>query len=180
MPIVSPQIRVRHPAHFLIGEDSIVDDFCYFSTRVQVGRACHIGSSCSVAGGVAHLFTLGDYSSVGSGVRIWCTSDDFVNDLVTIIPAAAGPIKAHLIEGDVTFGCFTAVGSNSVVMPGNTIPDGTVVGALSYVPARFRFEPWAVYAGMPVRLIGRRNKDSVMAQVQALDDALHVQGGHRG
>ena len=158
----------------MIGEDSIVDDFCYFSTRVRVGRASHIASGCSIAGGPAWEFVLGDYSSLSSGVKIWCTSDDFVNDLVTIIPAAAGRVKTHLIEGDVTVGHFTAIGSNSVVMPDNRIPDGTAIGALSFVPARFAFEPWSVYAGTPIRLLRRRNRDNVLAQVAKLDEALHV------
>jgi len=174
MSIISPNIRVRYPEHFLIGEDSIVDDFCYFSTRIRVGRASHIASGCTIAGGPAHQFTLGDYSSISSGVRIWCTSDDFVNDIVTIVPHAAGAVKTSLIEGDVWMGHYTAIGANSVVMPGNTIPDGTVIGALSFVPARFTFEPWAVYAGAPIRLLGPRNRENVMAQVRRLDGALKV------
>ncbi len=174
MSIVSAHIRVRHPEHFVIGEGSIVDDFCYFSTRVRVGRASHIASGCSVAGGPDRQFTLGDYSSLSSGVKVWCTSDDFVNDIVTIIPAEAGAVKTHLIEGDVAIGDFTAVGSNAVVMPGNVIPEGTVVGALSFVPPRFAFEPWSVYAGTPIRLVGRRNRENVLAQVRLLDSALQV------
>lgn len=174
MLIISPNIRVRNPEHFVVGDDSIVDDFCYFSTRVRIGRASHVASGCSVAGGPAHEFTLGDYSSLSSGVKIWCVSDDFVNDLVTIIPAAAGHVKTHLIEGDVHIGNFTAVGSNAVVMPGNDIPEGTVIGALSFVPPRFSFEPWSVYAGTPIRLIGRRNRENVIAQVRQLDTALGI------
>ena len=174
MPIISSHIRVRHPEHFVVGDDSIVDDFCYFSTRVRIGRASHVASGCSVAGGVSFQFTLGDYSSLSSGVKVWCTSDDFVNDIVTIVPAAAGAVKTHLIEGDVSIGDFTAVGSNSVVMPGNEIPEGTVVGALSFVPPRFAFEPWSVYAGAPVRLVGRRNRENVLSQIRRLDEALGV------
>ena len=174
MPMISPNIRVRVPEHFIVGEDSIVDDYCYFSTRVRIGRASHVASGCSVAGGASHQFTLGDYSSLSSGGENWCTSGDFVNDIVTIVPAAAGTVKTHLIEGDVVIGNFTAVGSNSVVMPGNEIPDGTVIGALSFVPPRFTFEPWSVYAGTPIRLIRRRNKDNVLSQIKQLDRALQV------
>jgi acetyltransferase-like isoleucine patch superfamily enzyme len=174
MPIISSHIRVRHPEHFVVGADSIVDDFCYFSTRVRIGRASHVASGCSIAGGVSFQFTLGDYSSLSSGVKVWCTSDDFVNDIVTIIPAAAGSVKTHLIEGDVSVGHFTAVGSNSVVMPGNEIPEGTVIGALSFVPPRFAFEPWSVYAGAPIRLVGRRNRVNVLSQIRRLDEALGV------
>src|SRR3989338_395879 len=141
MPIISPNIRVRHPEAWVVGDGSIVDDFCYFSTKVRIGRFAHIASGCSVAGGGEYTFTLGDYSSLSSGVKVWCASDDFVNDVVTILPPEWGAIKEHLITGDVTCGPLTAVGANSVVMPRNIIPEGTVIGAVSFVPPGFSFEP---------------------------------------
>lgn len=168
-PIISPNIRVRHPEFFVIEDHSVVDDFCYFSTKVAVGRCSHIASGCSVAGGVDRQFTLGRYSSLSAGVRIWCVSDDFVNDVITIMPSGIGQVKTRLIVGDVSFGDYTGVGSNSVLMPGNQIPTGTVIGALSFVPARFQFEPWSVYAGNPIRLLRPRNRDAVLGQVEKLD-----------
>ena len=175
MPIISQNIRVRHPEHFTVGENSIVDDFCYFSTRVRIGDFSHIASGCSVAGGVARLFQLGDYCSLSSGVKIWCTSDDFVNDLVAIFPPwveEAGPIKEHLITGDVIMADFTAVGANSVVMPLNHIPEGAVIGSLSFVPPNFDFEPWTVYAGVPARPVKPRNKEAVMKQLSKIKERL--------
>ena len=171
-PIVSPNARIRHPEQFVIGEYSIVDDFSYFSTRVSIGLCSHIASGCSVAGGRGHLFTLGDFCSLSSGVKIWCSSDDFVNDIVTIIPPGVTDVKQHVIAGDVTFANCTAVGSNSVVMPANHIPEGTVIGAVSFVPTAFPFEAWSVYAGSPIRLVGRRNRESVSAQAQRLREQL--------
>ena len=166
--IVSPNTRIRHPQHFSIGPYSIVDDFCYISTRVRIGLCSHIASGCSIAGGVDQQFTLGDFCSLSSGVKIWCTSNDFVNDLVCIVPEAAGDIGAHPIAGDVAMANYTGIGANSVVMPANDIPEGTVIGALSFVPARFAFEPWSVYAGTPVRRIGERNRAAVLDQAQRM------------
>lgn len=167
-PIISASIRVRHPQHFEVGEDSIIDDFSYFSTKVRVGRCSHIASCCTVAGGVDRLFTLGDFSSVSAGVRIWCASDDYRRDLVALIPAGVEDPKEHLIVGDVTLGDYTAVGSNSTIMPGNTIPEGTVIGAQSYVPVRFAFEPWTVYAGVPIQRVGDRDREAVLRQASEL------------
>lgn len=175
MPIISKNIRVRYLKHFIVGENSIVDDFCYFSTRVQIGGFSHIASGCSVAGGVARLFKLGNYCSLSSGVKIWCTSDDYVNDIIAIFPSwleEAGPIKEHLITGDVIMEDFTAVGANSVVMPLNHIPEGTTIGALSSVPPNFDFKPWSVYAGIPIRFIRPRNKESVMRQLSEIQERI--------
>lgn len=166
--IISPNCRIRHPEHFIVGDHSIVDDYCYFSARVTIGKCTHIANGCSIAGGRGYHCQIGDFSSLSSGVKVWCASDDFVNDVVALPPPGMENPKTHMIGGDVTFGNYTAVGSNSVIMPNNKIPEGTVIGALSYVPPNFAFEPWSVYAGIPIRKIGPRNKKSVLAQVEKL------------
>lgn len=174
-PIISKNIRLRHPDHFRVGDFSIIDDFSYFSTRVEIGRCSHIASNCTIGGGVERLFKLGDFSSISAGCRIWCVSDDFSEDLVTVIPSGLKDVKKHLHTGDVIFQNYTACGANSVVLPHNIIPEGTVIGALSLVPTQFQFEPWSVYAGNPIRLIKRRNKSQVLSEVEALETQLTSQ-----
>lgn len=171
-PIISPNSRIRHPEFFEVGEGSIVDDYCYFSTQVRIGRFSHIASGCSVAGGPDRLFTFGDFSSLSSGVKIWCTSDDFVNDIVTIIPPGIDSPKEHLIIGDVTLERLTALGSNSVVMPDNHIPEGVTIGALSFVPPRYPFSAWTVYAGTPIRPVKPRNREAVLRQLEIIERQL--------
>ena len=156
----------------MVGEGSIVDDYCYFSTRIDVGRYSHIAAGCHVGGGSARTFRLGDFSSLSAGVKVWCTSDDFVNDVVMIMPSGLEDVKDHVISGDVAFGRCTAVGSNTVVMPDNDVPEGTAIGALSFVPARFAFEPWSVYAGTPIRKVRDRNRTKVLAQVERIEAHL--------
>jgi acetyltransferase-like isoleucine patch superfamily enzyme len=178
-PIISPMTRLRHPDLVEVGDYSIIDDFCYVSTRTRIGRCCHVASGCSIAGGKDRLFVFEDFGSLSSGVKIWCTSDDFVNDLVTIPPPGAGPIKEHLISGDVIVGPCSAIGSNSIVMPDNHLPEGTAIGALSFVPVRYPFEPWTVYAGVPIRPIKKRNRAAVLAQRDKLEAFLRAQAHRR-
>lgn len=171
-PIISQTIRIRHREHFHVGVGSIIDDFCYFSTQVVIGCWSHVASGCSIAGGIQRRFSLGDFSSLSSGVKVWCTSDDFVKDVVTILPPGCPSIKDHLIEGDVAIGDYTAVGANAVIMPGNQIPEGVAIGALSYVPTNFSFEPWSVYAGIPIRFVKQRDKSNVRRQVDLIKHFL--------
>lgn len=176
-PIISTSIRIRHPEQFTVGEGSIVDDYCYFSTRVRIGSWSHVANNCSVAGGAARQFTLGDYSSLSAGVRIWCVSDDYVRGIVMILPPGLGEqAKEGLITGDVVLGDMTAVGANSVIMPDNRIPEGTTIGALSFAPPRFAWKPWRVYAGCPIREVGRRDRDAVLRQRDAVEEHLRRRG----
>ena len=168
-PTISKNCRIRHPGCFSVGPYSIVDDYSYFSTRVKIGRCSHIASGCSIAGGKDRQFKMGNYCSLSSGVKIWCASNDFANDIVTIVPEGFKSVKDHPITGDVTIGDMCAIGSNAVIMPDNAIPEGAVVGALSFVPARFKFQPWSVYAGIPIRFIGKRNRKNVLRQAKELE-----------
>lgn len=170
--IVSKNIRLRYPKQFSVGEGTIVDDFCYFSTRIKLGCHCHVASGCSIAGGADGLFVLGDYSSLSSGVKIWTSSDDFVHDLVMIVPEEFGAVKPNVIRGDVIFERLTGVGSNSVIMPNNFIPEGVVIGALSFVPSEFSFKPWSVYAGTPIRSIKGRDRDGVLRQLEVMEKKM--------
>ncbi len=171
--IVSKQIRLRRPELLeAIGDDSIIDDYCYISARVRIGRGSHIAAGCTIGGGPSRVFTMGDFSSLSAGVTVWVTSTDYVRDLVMIVPREIGPIDTHLISGDVALSNYTGIGANSVIMPDNVIPEGTVIGALSFVPERSDLEPWSVYAGSPIRFVGRRDRDSVLAQLAAVEAGL--------
>jgi len=169
-PIISKLCRIRHPEHFTVGNFSIVDDFSYFSTKVIVGKFSHIASNCTVAGGKEHTFTMKDYCTLSTGARVLCATDDFVNDIGNILPESITYIKNHVIHGDVTFENAVTVGANTVIMPGNHIPEGTVIGAMSFVPPNFQFEPWSVYVGLPeIRKIKDRNKENVMREIAEIE-----------
>ena len=99
---------------------------------------------------------IGD-GAVGSTTAYTLMMHDYVNELVT----HSVPLVKE-IQGNVTLGKFTGVGCNSVIMPDNNIPEGVVIGALSFVPSNYKFEPWTVYAGQPIRPIKKRNKANIL------------------
>ena len=111
-PIISPNVRIRYPELFKIGNYSIVDDFCYFLTKVTIVISSHI------AGGRNLQFICGDFGSLSAGVRVFCASDDFVNDLAGIFSTGFEYLKNNLIKGDVTLRNYVSVRSNSIVIPG--------------------------------------------------------------
>ena len=170
-PIISKNIRVRYPKHFSIGDYSIIDDFCYFSAKIVIGKSSHIANGCSIAGGKNHKFTLGDFCSISSGVKIWVESHDFVNDLITLKPDNIN-IGDKPLQGDITIGNYFGIGSNSVIMPDNNIPEGVSIGSLSFVPVKFNFKTWSVYTGITIKLIKSRNKENVLKQLKKLENKM--------
>ena len=164
---LSKNTRIRTWEWFYIGKKSIIDDYCYISTKFEMGKYSHIASGCTIAGGKDTIFQLRDYCSLASGVKIYCSSNNFKEDLVVLNNGI--DIGAKNIIGNVDIKNYCGIGANSVIMPNNLIPEGVVIGALSYVPPHFNFEEWSVYAGIPIRKIGSRNKENVLKQVKIIE-----------
>ena len=151
-------VIIKKPELMEIGNNVRIADFCRISTACKIGDDCEIAPGTYIAGGEGkYMFEMGSFSSLAAGVKVWLSSNDYVNELVThSVPG----VKE--IQGDVKLGKFTGVGTNSVIMPGNNIPEGVTIGALSFVPSNYKFEPWTVYAGRPIRPIKKRNKANVL------------------
>jgi acetyltransferase-like isoleucine patch superfamily enzyme len=166
--IISSNCRIRYPEQFVIGDASIVDDFCYFSVQMDVGRCVHIGPGVVVAGGPDMKLTLADFSGLAAGAKVFCRSDDFAHDFAGIYPPGMDDPKGHYIQGNVVFHECATIGANSVIMPDNVVPEGVAIGAMTFVPQRFKFEPWTVYSGHPIRKLMARDRKNVLAQVNKI------------
>lgn len=157
-------VIIKKPELLTAGDNVRIADFCRISAACSIGSDCEIAPGTYIAGGDGkYTFSMGDYSSLASGVRIWLSSNDYVNELVT----HSVPLVKE-IQGNVTMEKYTGIGTNSVIMPNNHIPEGVSIGALSFVPSNYEFEPWTVYAGRPIKPIKKRNKENIMQTLKKL------------
>ena len=152
---IDENVFIKHKDTFVAGDYCNVLSNTMISPHTTLGNHCLIDRFVLIAGS-NYKFTMEDFSGLGGGVRIWLQSNDYTNSLIST--------KAQ-VTGDVTMKKYSGIGCNSVIMPNNIIPEGTVVGANSFVPPNFPFEEWSVYVGNPIRKIKDRNKESVMAEV---------------
>jgi len=155
---ISEHALIKQPDDFEIGENSSVAEFTTISSKTKIGNNCCIDRNITIAGS-KYNFSIGDFSAIAAGARIWLQSNNYVTDMIS---------HGSSIEGDVTMAEFTGIGSNTVVMPNNHIPTGTVIGAMSFVPPNFKFKEWTVYAGTPIREIKSRDKEQVLAQYEKI------------
>jgi len=175
--IISPNIRIRYPETFITEDYCILDDFSYFSAQCKFGFSTHISSGVSIIGGKESRFSCGDFSSLSTGVKIVCGSDDFINDIACLLPFPVGDdIKTHLTIGTVELGNFATVGVNSVVLPNVIIPEGTTVGAMSFVKKGTKLDPWSVYCMKSGKLtkVADRNKTNVLRQANLIMERLQL------
>jgi len=154
--IIGKTTRVRQPELVSIGEGSIIDDFCYISGELEIGRYVHIGASCSLQASKGRI-AIGDFSGVASGVRIFASSSDYINLSFEMPTVPQGMMYGGILE-DVVIEEFVLIGANSVILPGCHLPKGFSAGALCKLTKKLPYKPWSVLIddkyGESVRRIG--------------------------
>jgi acetyltransferase-like isoleucine patch superfamily enzyme len=74
----------------------------------------------------------------------------------TGMPADVPIIATDLAIGPVRIGAWADIGVNAVILPGVTVGKGAIVGAGAVVTQDV--EPFSVVAGVPARLLRRRDQ----------------------
>ncbi len=147
-----------------LGDNVIIDDFVmiYALAPTIIGSHVHIASFCSLVGGGE--LRIGDFCALSSGVRVLTGSDDFLGGGLTnsTIPAEF----RHVTRSHVHIGRHAMIGVNTVLLPGTSIGEGTVVGAGGLVNRDLA--PWGVYVGSPARRIRERPSAQILAQEAVL------------
>ena len=158
--IISESIRLR--GDLVVGDCSIIDDYCYFAADVITGKYVHIAHNVTVLG-KGFKCNIGDFTAIGPGVRIACASDDYNGGI-------AGPnipikYKGNPLSGNVSIGRHCVIGANSVVFPNVIMPDGVGIGSLSIVKPDCELEPYGLYAGSPLRFIRYRQRNEELEKM---------------
>lgn len=166
------QAKLIHPENITLGHHVIIDDFVFIVTKVPstIGNYVHIASFTSITGGGS--FNIGDYSTLSSGVRIFTGTEDVYGE--SLLGAAIPAPYRSAIRSSVRIGKHCMIGANTVILPGASIPIGTVVGAMSLVLQDTHLSPWSIYAGCPVRRLRERPRERVLM----LEAELEAQGEH--
>lgn len=140
-----------------IGEHAQIDDFVFLNAgrRCDIGRFVHLASFVSVVGGGE--FVIEDFSGLSAGVRVITGTDDYSGPYLTN-PTVPRDLT-HYVISHVHLERHVIVGTNAVLYPGVTLPEGVAIGAGCHV--RKRLEPWSVYAGEPLRKIGERDAAAI-------------------
>ena len=154
---------IKHPNDIQLGNHVAIDNFVYLSTSAEIGDYVHIAPSVSIIGGNESVLQMGIFSRISANSTILCVSDDFTKGMLN--PQV--PIKYRQPKiGFISFEPFSCVGVNCTVMPNVILGEGSVIGAGSVVTKNT--EPWGIYIGSPAKLVGYRDKESVIKGAREL------------
>jgi acetyltransferase-like isoleucine patch superfamily enzyme len=162
---IANQAVIVRPELVEIGDHVAIDPFTVITTALKLGSYIHIASHCSIVGGQNGLLEMRDYSSLAAGCRIICSSDDYAGHALN---GATIPLKYRSVTSTkVLIERFASIATNVIVFPGVTIGEGAVVAAGGIVNRDI--EPWGIYFGSPVRRVGTRPADKMLAYAAEIE-----------
>lgn len=150
---ISDKAAIYNPELIELGDFCRIDDFCIISGRVTVGSYCHITPMCLVAGGEPGII-IRDFCTLAYGVKIFAQSDDYSGEFMvnSLIPKEFKNEKLETVELE----RHCILGTNSVVLPGVKLAEGTSSGAMTLFNKSTL--SWGVYVGTPARRMKNRSK----------------------
>lgn len=162
---VSDLAKFYGTSRISLGDEVRIDDFCVLSSGeggIRLGRNVHIAVFCSLMG--KGRITLEDFSGLSSRVSIYSSNDDYSGAAMTnpTLPSEF----TQVIHAEVTLCRHAIVGAGSVILPGVTLEQGAVVGALSLVTRDCA--AFGVFGGWPARRIGDRSREMLEVEKRFL------------
>ena len=152
---ISRKASIYGAQHISIGNNVQIDDYACLvanSSEIILGSNIHVGffSILMGSGGIV----MEDFSAISSRVSLYTASDDFWGEALT---NSTIPLKYRKLKmGKIILKRHVLIGTNSTVLPGITIGEGSSVGAHSLVIKTL--DSWGVYSGSPAIKIRNRSK----------------------
>lgn len=129
----------------------------------KLGRHVHVYPSVKIW--APWNLCIGNFVGIGNGAILYCMDQIMIGDHAVISQGTHLCTGSHdfnspnfqLITAPISIGSRVWLCAESFVAPGVSIAEGSVVGARGVVSKNIN-EPWLVWAGVPVKPVGERDK----------------------
>lgn len=164
---ISSDVRIYGEESISIGNNTRIDDFCILvggKKGIAIGSNIHIAHQCIIVGNAGVV--MNDFSGLSSRVSIYSATDDYSGESLTnpTVPLKYKKVKEMPVE----LGRHVIIGTNSTILPGVIIGEGSSVGANSLVTKSL--SPWGVYGGIPAKFIKERSKNLLELEKEYLKE----------
>lgn len=163
---ISANVEIKRPGLISIGNNVAIDSGFYITTAAEFGDYIHIGPYVLVIGGAKSMLKLGNFVNLTLGSKFVCGSDSFSGQGLVSAPGIPDELLNEVATGTITVKDFASVCAGSIILPGVTIAEGSVVSANSLVTENT--EPWTFYAGSPAKAIKQRPSKIMLEYAEKL------------
>jgi len=167
---IGHNVMIANPASVFLGDNVRIDPFTLITTGLKTGNNVQITAFAMLGGGSQHIITLGNWTFIGYGSKLFCASEDYGGEF--------GPVNefwgsCRIFRGDITFKDYSGIASDVMVFPGVTLPEGCTVGAKSLVHTKSQLYPWMVMIGNPITFHKGRNQEAIIRLSKSSDFLKH-------
>ena len=120
-------------------------------------------------------FEMKNFANIAHGSRIYTINDDYSGEHLMGPTIPADLLKLSL--GAVLLEEHANVGAGAVVLPGVTLAEGSVLGALSLIGRST--EPWIMYGGVPAKPLKVRRRDVIERGQELLQSSRFLENSTR-
>ena len=140
---------------------------------LTIGCYTHIATGVFITARAG--FEMKNFANIAHGARIYTINDDYSGEhlMGPTIPAEL----LNLQPGAVLMQEHATVGAGAIVLPGVTLAEGSVLGALSLIGRST--EPWMIYGGVPAKPIKERRRDVIRKGQELLESSRFTQRSTR-
>jgi galactoside O-acetyltransferase len=140
---------------------------------LTIGCYTHISAGVFIAakGG----FEMKNFANIAHGARIYTTNDDYSGEHLmgpTVPAELLGLNSAAVLMEE-----HSNLGASAIVLPGVTLAEGSVLGALSLLSTST--EPWTIYGGVPAKPIKERRRDVIRKGQDLLESSKFMKRSTR-
>jgi len=156
---IDPHAVIRRPHLVTIGRNTNIDYGAYITTGAQIGDYCHIAAYVTCIGGEHGRLIMGNFATIACGSRLVCAGEAHLGEGL-VGPTIPKQYQDRQNIESIVFEDFVNIGTNSVILQGVRLGQGSVVGACSLVTQDT--EPWMIYKGIPAKPFKTRCKDQMI------------------
>ena len=140
---------------------------------LTIGCYTHIAAGVFIAAKAG--FEMKNFANIAHGARIYTINDDYSGEHLM---GPTIPVELlNLRHGAVVMEEHTITGAGAIVLPGVTLAEGSVLGALSLIGTST--EPWMMYGGVPAKPIKERRRDVINKGQELLTSRRFMQRSTR-
>ena len=140
---------------------------------LTIGCYTHIAAGVFIAAKAG--FEMRNFANIAHGARIYTVNDDYSGKHLmgpTIPVDLLGLSSAAVLMHE-----HANIGAGAIVLPGVTLAEGSVLGALSLTGRST--EPWTIYGGIPAVPKGERCRDAIKQGQELLQSSRFRQTSTR-
>ena len=143
--VIGENVKIARTAvidtkELIIGDNTIIHDFCILTGKIQIGKYCHIAHKVHLSG--HHGISIGDFCTISANTQVYTESDDHKGD------ALVGPqiTNEHrsVYAGPVLIQSYVNISANCIILPKSRIDEGVWLQLRSNCYSQ-NLESWSVY-----------------------------------